>query len=136
MEATYEGMNEPLGKVLLTPTKIYVKSVLSLLKEVEIKGMVHITGGGFYENIPRILPAGLGAKICEDSFPKLPIYNFLEDIGSLKREDMYHLFNMGIGYMLVVDEKDSEKTIAHLEKSGEKAYLIGAVTGQEGIEIA
>ena len=92
-------------------------------------------GGGFHENIPRILPSGLGAKICEDSLPKLPIYSFLENIGNLKREDMYHVFNMGIGYMLIVDEKDSEEAIAHLESSGEKAYLIGAVTNQEGIEI-
>ena len=128
-------MDQSLGQVLLTPTKIYVKSVLSFLKAIEAKGMVYITGGGFHENIPRILPSGLGAKICEDSFPDLPIYTFLEDIGNLKREDMYHVLNMGIGYMLIVDEKDSEEASAHLESRGEKAYLIGEVTGQEGIEI-
>lgn len=132
---TYEGMDRPLGEVLLTPTKIYVKSILSLLKTVKVHGMVHITGGGFHENIPRILPEGLGAKICEASFPKLPIYSFLEAVGDLKREDMYHVFNMGIGFMLVVDEKDSETVIEHLEAQGEKAYLIGEVIDKPGVEI-
>jgi phosphoribosylformylglycinamidine cyclo-ligase len=124
-----------LGEELLRPTRIYVKPILSALQSFEIKGMAHITGGGFIENIPRMLPEGLGAEIQEGSWPVLPIFHVMESVGNLERSEMYNIFNMGIGMVLAVDEKIAADVIEHFNNSGEKAYQIGFVTGRNGIEI-
>ncbi|TGK96946.1 phosphoribosylformylglycinamidine cyclo-ligase [Leptospira brenneri] len=105
------------------PTKIYVKTILSLIEKFSIKGMVHITGGGFYENIPRVLPKGIGAEI--NQLPESYVFSKLEKDHSLDRHDMYGTFNMGIGYILVVDSKSVDSVLSELQSLGESAYLIG-----------
>jgi phosphoribosylformylglycinamidine cyclo-ligase len=117
-----------LGEVLLRPTKIYVKPVLHLLKEIEIKGMSHITGGGFIENIPRVLPEGLNADIIQGSWPVPPIFTLLQREGNLRPWEMYRTFNMGIGMVLAVAPEDAERAVRILEQQGEQAYRIGQVT--------
>ncbi len=135
LNQTYGQLDCPLGEELLRPTRIYVKSVLALLKQVQIKGMAHITGGGFVENIPRMLPAGIGAEIDLGSWPVLPIFNLLEEVGKLNQQDMFNIFNMGIGMVLAVDKADVETVLDACDKLGEKAYIIGrAVTGT-GVEL-
>lgn len=128
-----DSLDCTLGEELLKPTKIYVKPILAALKEFEIKGMAHITGGGFIENIPRMLPKGLGAAIYEDSWVVLPIFHLLETTGNLVRADMYNIFNMGIGMVLAVDEAEADRIIEFFHAYGEKAYLIGEVTEGEGV---
>ncbi|EIJ79814.1 phosphoribosylaminoimidazole synthetase [Bacillus methanolicus PB1] len=130
-----EDLGCTLGEELLRPTRIYVKPILSALQSFEIKGVAHITGGGFIENIPRMLPEGLGAEIHEGSWPVLPIFHVMESVGNLERGEMYNIFNMGIGMVLAVDEKIAADVIEHFNNSGEKAYQIGIVTDQNGIEI-
>ncbi|WP_059174278.1 phosphoribosylformylglycinamidine cyclo-ligase [Bacillus sp. FJAT-27445] len=125
-----------LGDELLKPTKIYVKPVLSSLKEFPIKGMSHITGGGFHENIPRMLPDGLGAAIAEGSWELPPVFSLLEQLGDLDREEMYHVFNMGIGMVIAIDEAFAPGLLTHFEACGEQAKVIGYVTGEEGIRIS
>lgn len=122
-----------LGGTLLTPTKIYVKPVLALLDEVKVKGMAHITGGGFIENIPRMLPEGVNVEIDHGSWPVLPIFKLMQDKGSISNRDMFTTFNMGIGLVLVVSEADAENTLAVLRANGEEAYTIGRVTEGSGI---
>lgn len=122
-----------LGGTLLTPTKIYVKPVLALLDEVKVKGMAHITGGGFIENIPRMLPEGVNVDIDHGSWPVLPIFKLMQDKGSISNRDMFTTFNMGIGLVLVVSEADAENTLAVLRANGEEAYTIGRVTEGSGI---
>lgn len=124
-----------LGEELLVPTKIYVKPILAALKEFEIKGMSHITGGGFIENIPRMLPEGLGATINTKAWPSLPIFEALEKYGELKREEMYNIFNMGIGYVAVVGQADADKAIEFFQAQDEQAYKIGEVTDDATIHI-
>lgn len=124
-----------LKDVLLTPTRIYVKPVLSLIKQVDVLGISHITGGGFIENIPRMLPQNLGVEINASSFPKLPIFDFLEKKGHIDHLEMYNIFNMGIGMVLVVKKEDVKKTIDYLENLNEAAYEIGVVTNTEGVVI-
>jgi phosphoribosylformylglycinamidine cyclo-ligase len=125
-----------LGETLLTPTKIYVKSVLALLEQVEIKGISHITGGGFYENIPRSIPDGLCAKIDKSSVKILPIFNYLAKKGNVTERDMFNTFNMGVGMSIVVAEKDLDKSLEILRANGEDAYLIGKIVkGENKIEI-
>lgn len=123
-----------LGAVLLEPTKIYVKSVLHLLEKFNINGMAHITGGGFIENIPRMLPEGMGVKVIEGSFPVLPIFNFLQEKGNIPALDMYNIFNMGIGFVLAVEADEADEIIQALENLGEKAYKFGFVTEGTGVE--
>lgn len=122
-----------LGGTLLTPTKIYVKPVLALLDEVKVKGMAHITGGGFIENIPRMLPEGVNVEIDHGSWPILPIFKLMQEKGSISNRDMFTTFNMGIGLVLVVSEADAEKTLSTLRANGEEAYTIGRVTEGSGI---
>lgn len=122
-----------LGEELLKPTKIYVKPILSALKNYSIKGMAHITGGGFIENIPRMLPEGLGAKITEGSWPISPIFNLLETKGNLSRSEMYNIFNMGIGMVVVADKKSAASLIEHFLQQGEHAFEIGSITSGDGI---
>lgn len=125
-----------LGDALLTPTKIYVKPVLSLLKEVNVKGISHITGGGFYENIPRSIPNGLCAEINRDSVRVLPIFNLIAKTGNISERDMFNTFNMGVGMSIVVLKEDAEKALEILKANGEDAYIIGRIIkGEEKISI-
>lgn len=120
-------LGKTIGEALLTPTKIYVKPILSLMDTVEVKGMSHITGGGFYENIPRMLPKGVGIKIKRDSFPVPEIFKMIQDLGKIDEEEMYKTFNMGIGMVLAVSKENVEKTLSDLKESGEGAFHIGDV---------
>jgi phosphoribosylformylglycinamidine cyclo-ligase len=122
-----------LGDVLLTPTKIYVKPVLAMLERINIKGMAHITGGGFLENIPRVLPAGVNARIEYGSWPILPIFSLLQRLGSVSNNDMFRTFNMGIAMVLVVPAEQADEAIRLAEANGERAYRIGTITPGERI---
>lgn len=123
-----------LGDELLKPTKIYVKSILSALKEFQIKGMSHITGGGFIENIPRMLPEDLGATIELGSWPVLPIFDALEKYGELDRDEMFNIFNMGIGFVVAVHPDDADRAIQFFIENGENAYKIGSVVKGDGVK--
>jgi len=122
-----------LGEALLAPTRIYVKPVLALLDEVEVRGMAHITGGGFIENIPRVLPTGVNAHIRLGSWPMPPIFELLRSEGALTHDDCYRTFNMGIGYIIVVPADAREEAMRVLAAAGETPYDIGVVTEGEGI---
>lgn len=123
-----------LGEVLIEPTKIYVKPVLTLLDKIKVKSIANITGGGFYENIPRALPENLTAKIKKSAVPVLPIFNYIQEKGNISERDMYNTFNMGIGMVIIVSKEDEEKAKAILRDSGEKAYTIGEViNSDEGV---
>ena len=133
--------NETLGgktvaETLLTPTKIYVKSVLKLLEEVDVKGISHITGGGFYENIPRCVPDGLCAKIDKSKVKVLPIFEVIAKTGDIPERDMFNTYNMGVGMCVVVPAAQAQKAIEILTEMGEDAYLIGEIVkGEEKIEL-
>ena len=116
-----------LGEVLLTPTEIYVKPVLALLKEVEVKGISHITGGGFYENMPRSIPKGLGVKIKRADVKVLPIFDLIQKKGNVSEHDMFNTFNMGVGMSIVVTKEDVEKAVSVLKANGEDAYVLGEI---------
>ena len=120
-----------VGETLLTPTKIYVKPVLALLKEVKVKGISHITGGGFYENIPRSIPDGLCAKIEKSAVRILPIFNLIAKQGNISERDMFNTFNMGVGMSIVVPKEDSQKALDILKANGEDAYVIGEIIKSE-----
>lgn len=122
-----------LGDALLAPTKIYVKPLLALLEQLPVKGMAHITGGGFIENIPRMLPDHVNVDIEYGSWPILPIFELLQRKGSISNRDMFTTFNMGIGLVLVVKAEDAEKAVGFLKGQGEEAYIIGKVTAGESI---
>ena len=126
-----------LGETLLTPTRIYVKAVKALLKAgVDIHAVSHITGGGFYENVPRMMPEGLTARIELNSFPRLPIFDLIQKKGNIPERDMYNTFNMGIGMILAVPAAEAGKALELLTAAGEKAYRIGAVvSGDAGVEL-
>ena len=125
-----------VGETLLTPTKIYVKPVLALMEEVKVKGISHITGGGFYENIPRSIPKGLGAKIEKDAVKVLPIFELIAKTGGISERDMFNTFNMGVGMSIVVAKEDADKAIEILKKNGEDAYIIGEIiTSDESVTI-
>jgi phosphoribosylformylglycinamidine cyclo-ligase len=123
-----EGLNGKLGDVLLEPTKIYVKSVLALLDKVKVKGMAHITGGGFIENIPRVLPDHVNVDIEYGTWPILPIFQLMQEKGAISNKDMFTTFNMGIGMVIVVGEEHAQTALEVLKKQGEAAYVIGKVT--------
>jgi len=133
LDSYFEEFGTSLGEELLKPTKIYVKTVLKLLDRYPIKGMAHITGGGLPGNIPRILPQGLGVKI-RVSWPIPPIFQFLQRLG-VKSEEMWRVFNMGIGFVLVVDKELASSVMEEVERLGEKAFLIGEVIKGEGVII-
>ena len=116
-----------LGETLLTPTKIYVKPMLALMNEVTVKGISHITGGGFYENIPRSIPDGLGAKIDKSKVKILPIFKLIQEVGGIDERDMFNTFNMGVGMSVVVSGEDAERAIEILKANGEEAYVIGEI---------
>lgn len=135
---TYYGeLGRTLGEALLEPTKIYVKALRSVKQAgVVIKGCSHITGGGFYENIPRMLPEGRRAKVRKDSYPVPPIFSLLQKTGNIEEKMMYNTYNMGIGMMLAVDPADTDKTLEALKAAGETAYVVGQVEeGEKGVEI-
>ncbi|MBO5725815.1 MAG: phosphoribosylformylglycinamidine cyclo-ligase, partial [Clostridia bacterium] len=120
-----------IGETLLTPTKLYVKSVLALLDQVKVKGISHITGGGFYENIPRSIPDGLGAKIEKSAVKVLPIFELIAKTGNISERDMFNTFNMGVGMSIVVSSADVEKSLEILKANGEDAYVIGEIVKSE-----
>ena len=125
-----------LGEVLLTPTKIYVKPMLALFERVKVKGVSHITGGGFYENMPRSIPDGLGVRIRRKDVRVLPIFDYLQKEGKIPERDMFNTFNMGVGMSVVVAKEDADAAVAVLRENGEEAYPIGEiVTSGEKIEI-
>ena len=116
-----------LGETLLTPTKIYVKPILALLQQVTVKGISHITGGGFFENIPRSIPDGLGAKIAMADVRVLPIFDLIQQAGNISRREMFNTFNMGVGMTVVVAKEDAERALAILRENGEDAYVLGEI---------
>ena len=120
-----------IGETLLTPTRIYVKSVLALLEKVKVKGISHITGGGFYENIPRSIPDGLGARIERSAVRVLPIFELLMERGGISEHDMFNTFNMGVGMSIVVSAEDVETALSVLKENGEDAYVIGTIEESE-----
>ena len=120
-----------IGETLLTPTRIYVKPVLALLEEVAVRGISHITGGGFYENIPRSIPEGLGAKIEKAAVRILPIFDMIAKEGQISERDMFNTFNMGVGMSIVVSSEDADKALAILKENGEDAYIIGEIEASE-----
>ena len=133
----YSELGSTLGECLLTPTKIYVKAVMKLLDAVNVKAISHITGGGFYENIPRSLPNGISVKIERNAVQVLPIFNVIQSVGKIPERDMFKTFNMGVGMTVVVDKNDVDKAIAAIKAAGEDAYVLGElVNGDDGVIIA
>ncbi|MGN1113522.1 MAG: phosphoribosylformylglycinamidine cyclo-ligase [Oscillospiraceae bacterium] len=132
----YSDLGTTLGNVLLTPTKIYVKAVMNLLDNVKVKSISHITGGGFYENIPRSLPKGITAKIERNAVQILPIFDIIAKTGKIPERDMFNTFNMGVGMTVVVDKNDADKAVEAINATGEEAYILGElVEGDEGVII-
>ena len=131
-----EDLGMTLGECLLTPTRIYVKPVLALAEKMPIKAVSHITGGGFYENIPRALNARTKAVIDRSKVRVLPVFEEIQKVGNISEHDMFNTFNMGVGMIAIVSEQDADKALATLKEAGEDAYVIGQVQeGQQGIEI-
>ena len=122
-----------LGETLLAPTRIYVKPMLKLFAEADVKSVSHITGGGFYENIPRSLPAGFAAKICKDAVKTPPIFRLIQKEGGISERDMFNTFNMGVGMAAVVAKKDAEKAVSVLRAAGEDAYVLGEIVKGDGV---
>ncbi len=131
MSPVSELCGKSIGETLLTPTKIYVKSILALLDKIEVCGISHITGGGFYENIPRSIPNGLGAVIERNSIRVLPIFDLISKIGNVPERDMFNTFNMGVGMSVVVDKNNADKALEILKNNGEDAYIIGEIRKNE-----
>ena len=131
----YDSLTQTLGETLLTPTKIYVKPILKALEEqVDIKGISHITGGGFYENIPRAMPEGLTAKIEEKVIQTLPIFDIIQAEGNIPKRDMFNTFNMGVGMCVVVAKESADKALSIFKAMGENAYVLGEVEkGDSGV---
>jgi phosphoribosylformylglycinamidine cyclo-ligase len=131
-----ELLGTTLGEELLRPTRIYVKTILDLISKVEVKGISHITGGGFIENIPRMLPEGLKVRINKGTWPILPIFELLQNTGNINEHSMFNTFNMGIGMVLAVDAGLAEEALGCLNKDKEQAYLIGElISGEPGVDI-
>lgn len=137
LEAYYDELGKTLGEALLAPTRIYVKALKSVKEAgITVKGCSHITGGGFQENVPRMLPEGITAVVRKESYEVPAIFKLLAKKGSIEEDMMYNTYNMGIGMMLVVDSADADKTIDALVKAGETAYVIGETkAGEKGVEI-
>lgn len=132
----FDDLGATLGETLLTPTRIYVKAVMSLLDAVKVKSISHITGGGFYENIPRSLPKNLAAKIERNAVQVLPIFDLIQRAGDIPERDMFNTFNMGVGMIVSVDKNDADKAIAAIKAAGEDAYVLGElVESEEGVII-
>jgi len=131
-----QSLGATLGEELLKPTRIYVKTILDLKDKFRIKGIANITGGGFIENIPRMLPEGLRVRINKGSWPVLPVFQLLQTIGAIKERDIYNTFNMGIGMVLAADRETAPAVLEYLKGGDEKAYMIGeVVAGETGLDI-
>jgi phosphoribosylformylglycinamidine cyclo-ligase len=129
---TFEELGgKTIGETLLTPTKIYVKPMLALMEKVEVKAVAHITGGGFYENIPRALPEGLGAVINRSDVRVLPIFNVLQKLGNVPEREMFNVYNMGVGMATIVPADRADEAVAILRENGEDAYILGTVQKSE-----
>ncbi len=137
LDTYYDELGKTLGEALIEPTKIYVKALKSIKEAgVTIKGCSHITGGGFYENIPRMLPEGVCAKVHKDSYPVPAIFKLLQNKGKIEEHMMYNTYNMGLGMVLAVDPADADKTVAAIKAAGETAYVVGEVkTGEKGVTL-
>ena len=134
INAEYPELDKTLGETLLTPTKIYVKPLLALMEKVDVKAVSHITGGGFYENIPRMLTDGLSAKIKKDNIPVLPIFKLMQRVGNIPEHDMFNTFNMGVGMIIAVAKEDVDKALEVLAANGEDAVVLGEViSGNDGV---
>lgn len=132
----FDDLGMTLGECLLTPTRIYVKAISSLIDTVNVKAVSHITGGGFYENIPRSLPKNLAAKIERNAVQVLPIFDLIKRTGDIPERDMFNTFNMGVGMIVSVDKNDADKAIAAINAAGEQAYVLGElVESEEGVII-
>jgi len=131
-----EKLGCTLGEELLKPTRIYVKTILDLIEKFQIKGLSHITGGGFIENIPRMIPEGLKVNIEKGSWPVLPVFDMLRELGNMKDKDIFNTFNMGIGMVLAAAGEDAPAIVDYLKSVGEDAYIIGTVAeGEAGVEL-
>lgn len=124
---TYDQLDKSLGETLLTPTKIYVKPLLALIEKCNVKAVSHITGGGFYENIPRMLKDGMSAKITKSAVPVLPIFKVIQKEGNISEHDMFNTFNMGVGMVIAIDKNDVDTALETLANAGEKAFVLGEV---------
>ena len=134
--STYDELDKPLGEELLTPTRIYVKPLLALMDEVRVNAISHITGGGFYENVPRMLNDGFTAVIKKDKCFKKPIFELIEKVGNIPERDMYNTFNMGTGLVIAVDAENADKAVEILNANGEQAAVIGEIkAGEKGVEL-
>lgn len=134
--STYDELDKPLGEELLTPTRIYVKPLLALMDEVRVNAISHITGGGFYENVPRMLNDGFTAVIEKDKCFKKPIFELIEKVGKIPERDMYNTFNMGTGLVIAVDAENADKAVEILNANGEQAAVIGEIkAGEKGVEL-
>lgn len=134
--STYDELDKPLGEELLTPTRIYVKPLLALMNQVRVNAISHITGGGFYENVPRMLKNGFTAVIEKDKCFKKPIFELIEKVGKIPERDMYNTFNMGTGLVIAVDAKNADKAVEILNANGEQAAVIGEIkAGETGVEL-
>ena len=131
LSAVVPELGAPLGEVLLTPTRIYVKPVLKAIEAAEVHGISHITGGGFYENIPRCIPDGLGAVIRKADVKTPAVFRLLQEKGGVSERDMFNTFNMGVGMVLIVSEKTAEAALTALQEAGEEAYVLGHVEEAE-----
>ena len=127
LNAYSRELGDTLINTLLTPTEIYVKPMLALFEKVKVKGVSHITGGGFYENIPRSIPKGYGAKIEKKNVRVLPIFNLIKSVGKISERDMFNTFNMGVGMSVIVSKEDTDKAISTLKENGKNAYIIGEI---------
>jgi len=132
---TVMELDKPIGEELLQPTRIYVKSILNLIKYFNIRGIVHVTGGGFLDNIPRIVPGPCRAVIKRDSWPVPPIFELIQKTGRIEDQEMFRVFNMGIGMILIVSEKDQAEVVERLETLGEKAYVLGMIEKRENDQL-
>ncbi|MFO1464777.1 MAG: phosphoribosylformylglycinamidine cyclo-ligase [bacterium] len=130
LHKTYPGFAKPLGQVLLEPTIVYVNPVLKLKKEFPILGIAHITGGGLLENIPRVLPAQSRAVLRRSAWPRVPVFDFLQEQGSVENQEMYRVFNCGIGMVLVVAAKDADEVVSRLKAHGQGAAVIGEIVAR------
>ncbi|MDR0424875.1 MAG: phosphoribosylformylglycinamidine cyclo-ligase [Clostridiales Family XIII bacterium] len=128
-----EELGTTLGEALLTPTRIYASVCRALMSDIRIKGMVHVTGGGFFENIPRVMPEGLGVEIRKGSWEAPPIFGYIQKVGAIDEDEMYATFNMGVGMIMAVAPEDGARAISLLERAGEKAYAIGTAIEGKGV---
>ena len=130
-----EELGQTLGEALLTPTRIYAKACDAVLPKFDVKGIVHITGGGFFENIPRILPEGTAVSIDVGTWDVPPIFPYIKKCGNIDRKEMFSTFNMGVGMMMVVDTADADAVVKALNEAGEKASVIGEIVPDNGEKV-